>query len=54
MGICALCGKKMEGIKYMKGITCFELFGKELCADCYGYASLLCRGPEDLEAPPHK
>ena len=46
---CALCGKKMNGIKHIKGITYFELFGKELCPNCYGYATLLCKNPEDLE-----
>ena len=49
MGDCALCGKEMKGVKHIKGVTYFELFGKELCFDCYGYASLLCRNSEDLD-----
>ena len=50
MGVCALCGKEMKGVKHIKGVTYFELFGKELCFDCYGYASLICKSSGDLES----
>ncbi len=36
MSTCTYCGKELSGLKHIKNVTYFELYGREFCFECYG------------------
>ena len=49
MSTCTYCGKELSGLKHIKNVTYFELYGREFCFECYGYAAMFCTSPDDID-----
>ncbi len=49
MSTCTYCGKELSGLKHIKNVTYFELYGLEFCFECYGYAAMFCTSPDDID-----